>query len=95
MSHPIHVISQIILIPILIVIYIPLSICECVRACMSSACAGIRQYNNTYTCKFCELGACNCKSVKQPRSQGGKTKPPDVRCYDKNNNILDGIYNSQ
>ena len=84
MTHPIHVISQIILIPILIVIYIPLSICE-----------GIRQYNNTYSCKFCELGACNCKSVKQPRRQGGKTGPPDVRCYDKNNNILDGIYNSQ
>ena len=95
MSHPIHVISQIILIPILIVIYIPLSIVIYIPL---SICEGIRQYNNTYTCytcKFCELGACNCKSVKQPRSQGGKTKPPDVRCYDKNNNILDGIYNSQ
>ena len=48
-----------------------------------------------FSCKFCELGACNCKLIIQPHRTGGKSGEKDAMCYDKDGNILDGIYKHQ
>lgn len=58
-------------------------------------CSNIFNNEEVYNCKFCNIGACNCKSVKTPCRIGGKSSSREARCYDKNGNILDGIYEYQ